>query len=113
VSDYQVHNPSEVVGKIKVKVVVTEGIHPDVIAISNSMGMNYGGRIAEGRNGKPAELPAFAQAEDADMVNHIWWDKRRGGAGNGFNPNSLIPINPSPLVGNQSWNDTICDVVKV
>ncbi|WP_417763347.1 molybdopterin-containing oxidoreductase family protein [Shewanella sp.] len=113
VTDYQVHNPSDVVGKLKVKVVVTEGIHPDVIAISNSMGMNYGGRIAEGRNGKPADLPAFAQVEDADMQNQIWWDKQHGGAGNGFNPNSLIPINPSPLVGNQSWNDTIVDVVKV
>lgn len=113
VTDYQVHNPSEVVGKLKVKVVVTEGIHPDVIAISNSMGMNYGGRITEGRNGQPAAVPAFGNAEDADMVSQIWWDKQRGGAGNGFNPNSLIPISPSPMVGNQSWNDTICDVVKV
>ncbi len=43
---------NEVVGKMKIKVFATEGIHPQVVAISSSLGMQYGGRVAKGKNGK-------------------------------------------------------------
>ncbi len=101
-----------VVGKQKVKAFVTEGIHPKAIAISASLGMDFGGRIPKAKNGKKQNIPAFGVCEDVAMDGGIWWDKRAGGEGNGFNPNSLIPINPSPIVGMQSWNDTVCTVKK-
>lgn len=104
---------NEVVGKMKIKVFVTEGIHPQVVAISSSLGMQYGGRVAKGKNGKKQNIPAFGAYEDLNLDGGIWWDTRRGGFGNGYNPNHIIPINPSPLVGMQSWNDTICKIKKV
>ena len=98
---------------MKIKAFVTQGIHPEVIAISNSLGMNYAGRIAKGRNGLKENLKAYPEYEDLDLNGNIWWDKRFGGSGNGFNPNMVIPVNPAPLAGMQSWNDTICKIEKV
>ena len=104
---------NEIVGKMDVKIFITEGIHPEVIAISNSLGMNYGGRIPQGKNKKRDNISGYPAYDDLDLNGNIWWDKSNGGAGNGFNPNYVIPINPSPLVGMQSWNDTICKIKKI
>ena len=46
---------------MKIKAFVTQGIHPEVIAISNSLGMNYAGRIAKGRNGLKENLKAYPE----------------------------------------------------
>lgn len=104
---------NEVVGSMQIKAFVTQGIHPQVIAISNSVGMNFGGRIPKAHNGKKANLPAFGEYEELNLDGNIWWDTKYGGAGNGYNPNSIIPISPSPMVGMQSWNDTICKIRKI
>ncbi|MDC0933054.1 molybdopterin-dependent oxidoreductase [Arcobacteraceae bacterium] len=101
------------VGSMTIKAHVTQGIHPQVIAISNSLGMNFGGRIAKGKNEERRNIPGFTKEDDLELNGNIWWDKKYGGAGNGFNPNSIIPINPSPMVGMQAWNDTICKISKV
>jgi hypothetical protein len=37
----------------------------------------------------------------------------KGGRGNGFNINAVLPIQPSPLVGMQGWFDTTCTIRKV
>ena len=112
-SGFRASETEEVVGTMSVKAHVTEGIHPQVIAMSNSLGMNFGGRVAKGTNAKKKNSSAFASHEDLDLDGNIWWDKNLGGAGNGFNPNHIIPINPAPMVGMQAWNDTVCRVRKV
>jgi thiosulfate reductase / polysulfide reductase chain A len=48
-----------------------------------------------------------------DLKNGVWWDRRNGGRGNGVNINAILPVNPAPLVGMQSWFDTVCSVRKV
>ncbi|MFS2017746.1 hypothetical protein ACEN88_14325, partial [Massilia sp. CT11-108] len=48
-----------------------------------------------------------------DLTNGVWWDARNGGRGNGVNINAILPVNPAPLVGMQSWFDTVCSVRKV
>lgn len=103
---------NEIVGKLKIKAFVTEGMRPNVIAISASLGMVFSGRIARAKNGKKQNIPAFSKYDDVNMQKYIWWDTRLGGTGNGYNPNSIIPINPAPLVGMQAWNDTICTIKK-
>jgi len=110
---YKASQKDEIVGSMVIKAFVTQGIHPEVVAISNSLGMNYGGRIAKARNGLKENLKGYPEYEDKDLTNKIWWDKKAGGTGNGFNPNTLIPVNPAPLAGMQSWNDTICKIRKV
>lgn len=103
----------EIVASMRVKAFVTEGVHPRVVSLSNSLGMNYGGRIAKATNAKRADLPAYSFVDHFSRDGLIWWDKKAGGTGNGFNPNHVIPINPAPIVGMQAWNDTVCVVKKV
>jgi thiosulfate reductase / polysulfide reductase chain A len=110
-------------GSERVQVFVTEGIHPRVVALSNSVGWEYGGRATEGRRGSRTKLleetrrtslsdGMGAMARFDDLDHGLWWDKRTGGRGNGANINAILPINPSPLVGMQSWYDTVCSIRK-
>ncbi|MEN9868592.1 MAG: hypothetical protein RL748_4182, partial [Pseudomonadota bacterium] len=114
----------QIVGTARVQVFVTNTIHPRVVAVSNSVGWAFGGRATEGRKGKRAQtLAAGKQTETAkamapppkfdDLEYGVWWDKQSGGRGNGVNINAILPINPSPLVGMQSWYDTVCSMKKV
>lgn len=114
----------ERIGSAELKVFVTDGIHPRVVAVSNSLGWISGGRAAEGRRGRRVEVAARGIAPDAakafgpqpeadDLDAGLWWDERYGGRGNGVNINALLPINPQPLVGMQSWFDTVCSLRKV
>ena len=55
--------------------VVTEGMHPRVLAVSNTLGNLWHGRTANARNGKKQALDAWndsADAEDQDLVEDIW-----------------------------------------
>ena len=121
---YRASDNEKVVGSSKVRVFVTEGIHPRVVAVSNSVGWEFGGRATEGRKGKRAAALAATGRSDVakgmgpeprfdDLEQGVWWDKRQGGRGNGVNINAILPINPSPLVGMQSWYDTVCSIKKV
>jgi thiosulfate reductase / polysulfide reductase chain A len=109
-------NGGEVLGRALIPAYVTEGIHPRVLAVSNTLGNPWHGRAATARNGAKQALPAFdAQVndEDADLDDDIWWDQARGGTGGGYNINAILPIQPAPLVGMQGWYDTVCTLKKV
>ena len=106
----------EIVGKALVPAWVTEGIHPRVLAVSNTLGNMYHGRAATAHNGKRPNLPTFDKTvidDDQDLDEDIWWDQARGGTGAGYNINAILPIQPAPLVGMQGWYDTICSIRKV
>lgn len=109
-----VHATGEKLGSQRVRVVVTEGIHPRAVAISASVGHRFSGRASEGHRGPRTGRPGFGPTagpvawEDWDLANNLWWDSRTGGRGNGFNLNGIIPIHPAPVVGMQSWFDTVC-----
>jgi hypothetical protein len=109
-----------------VPVFVTEGIHPRVIAISNSLGHFAHGRAANGKRAARASFAGFDDAviaEDQDLSEDMWWGQGQGlwsrltGSGNGlgvgYNLNAIMPIYPSPLVGMQGWYDTVCTARKV
>ncbi len=85
------------VGYMVTKAKVTEGIHPRVVAVSNSLGTKFG-RIATAD--KEAPRPAWGDTEDPDMKN-IWWKDE------GVNPNYLIPVSADPIGGSQGWYDTV------
>ncbi len=116
----------DVVGKAVVPVFVTEGIHPKVIAMSNSLGNFAHGRAGNGKRGPRADFPGFDDAvitEDQDLSQDQWWGQgtslwsRLTGSGNGlgvgYNINAILPIYPAPLVGMQGWFDNSCTVRKV
>jgi len=79
---------------------VTQGIHPRVVALSDSLGhWNYG-RTAQG---KPF------QSQDDPETKLLWWGKD----GTGVHPNPIIPILQDPLGEGQGWMDTVIKVEKV
>ena len=116
---HQLKNGGAVVGKALIPAYVTEGIHPRVLAISNTLGNVWHGRAANANTtrGRKQAIPAAwderINAEDQDLSEDIWWDQRKGGTGAGYNVNAILPIQPAPLVGMQGWYDTICTVRKV
>ncbi len=116
----------DVVGKSVVPVYVTEGIHPKVIAMSNSLGQFAHGRAGNGKRGKREAMPGFDNAvieDDQDLSEDQWWGQGQGlwsrltGSGNGlgvgYNINAILPVYPAPLVGMQGWYDTVCTAQKV
>jgi hypothetical protein len=103
----------EAIGRALVPAYVTEGIHPKVLAVSNTLGNQWHGRAATARRGKRSGGPGFDDAviaPDADLDEDIWWDARRGGTGEGYNINAILPIYTAPLVGMQGWYDTVCTI---
>jgi thiosulfate reductase/polysulfide reductase chain A len=85
-------------GSIVTPVVVTQGIHPRVVALSDSLGhWNYG-RTPQG---KPF------QSQDPE-THLLWWGKR----GTGVHPNPIIPVLQDPLGEGQGWMDTVIKVEK-
>ena len=86
-------------GTITTKVHVTQGIHPRVVAIGDSVGHWATSRVAQG------------QAYDSDDPNTglIWWEQRHG---HGVHPFPLIPVASDPIGGGQAWQDTKVTITK-
>ena len=95
-----------VVGTLRTRVHLTEGIHPLVIAIAHNHGRWVGGPIAaRGSDGRSS--PGFGEAKDPDG-GRIWWKEEISVA-----QNNLIPIYPDPRSGQQAWHDTVVRLRKV
>jgi thiosulfate reductase / polysulfide reductase chain A len=110
----------EPIGRALIPAYVTEGIHPRVLAVSNTLGNVWHGRAATARRGKrdrmvPARTAFDPEviADDQDLDEDLWWDVRNGGTGAGYNVNAILPIYSAPLVGMQGWFDTVCTIRRV
>ncbi len=86
-------------GSLVTPVFITQGIHPRVVALSDSLGRWNYGRIAQGK-------PFRSEDPETEL---LWWGKR----GTGVHPNPIIPILPDPSGGGQGWMDTVVRVEKV
>jgi thiosulfate reductase/polysulfide reductase chain A len=103
----------ERIGSARLRAFVTEGIHPRVLAVSNSLGHHFGGRAATADLAPRPTGPGFDATlipEDADLSESLWWDAAHGGHGAGVNINAILPIQPAPLTGMQAWFDTVCSI---
>lgn len=87
------------IGSLVTPIFITQGVHPRVVALSDSLGRWHYGRIAQG---KPF------QSDDPD-TRLLWWGKR----GTGVHPNPIIPIQQDPSGGGQGWMDTVVKMEKV
>jgi anaerobic selenocysteine-containing dehydrogenase len=90
------------VGYLVTKAKVTEGIHPKVVAISNTLGTRFGRYATAMKNG---EKPMWGGVDDPDLKN-IWWTSEA------VNPNYIIPVSADPIGGSQGWFDTVVKVTK-
>jgi anaerobic selenocysteine-containing dehydrogenase len=92
------------VGEIVTKVRVTEGVHPEVIAISHHCGHWEYGEYASGKGcGLKRDIPHVCESDCMKK----WWKET------GVHPNWIIPNSPDPIGGQQRWMDTVVTVERV
>jgi anaerobic selenocysteine-containing dehydrogenase len=86
-------------GSLVTSVFTTQGIHPRVVALSDSLGHWHYGRTAKG-------IPFQSQDPETSL---LWWGKH----GTGVHPNPIIPLQQDPFGEGQGWMDTVVKVDKV
>ncbi len=91
-------------GYIVTRAHVTEGIHPDCVAISTACGHGAYGRLAQLKQREAAA--EWAQGGDPDITHNAWWDDK------GVHPNPIIRLAVDPIGGSQGWFDTTVTVSK-
>lgn len=87
------------VGELKVKAHVSEGVHPEIVALANGCGHWEYGRIARSEK---------FESDDPD-TKFIWWPKKDN---KGVHPNWVIPSASDPIGKGQGWMDTKVRVRK-
>lgn len=100
------HDDGSVVGTLRTRVHLTEGIHPLVIAVSHNNGRWVGGPIAAPGSDMKS-IPGLGTVSDPD-TGRLWWQREISVA-----QNNLIPIYPDPRSGQQAWHDTVVRLKKV
>jgi anaerobic selenocysteine-containing dehydrogenase len=101
------HGDGSEVGRMKLPVHITEGVHPLVIAISHNNGVQHGGRVAAGRR-PTAGIEGLGAQQDPDVESNLWWSRDRS-----IGQNSVLPIYPDPRSGQQAYHDTLVRIRKV
>lgn len=91
------------VGHLVTKAYVTEGQHPNVIAISTGCGHWGYGRLAQL---KLKEKAGQYGAQDDPDLNNVWWEDK------GVHPNLIIPAVADPIGGSAGWYDTVVKVTR-
>ena len=114
-----------IAGTMRVPVVIMEGIHPRVLAMSNSCGHWQYTAVAQARKGRPrgGHLPGCDPdaMRDADWERNMWWEdpsdgtpgKWKPNTGNGWNQNRALPIAPDPITGQQAFHDTVVSIRRI
>ena len=110
---------------MRVPIVTMQGLHPSVIAMSNSCGHTQYTSVAQAKK-QPATRGALVGSDnetfhDDDWQRNMWWEDKSGGdvskwqknTGNGWNQNKLLPIAPDPISGQQAFHDTVVRVKRI
>ncbi|WP_062436797.1 molybdopterin-containing oxidoreductase family protein [Herbidospora daliensis] len=91
------------VGSLRTRVHLTEGVHPQVIAIAHNAGRTTGGPVAS--NGRDrAVLPGHEPPDHG----RVWWAGSLSVA-----QNDILPIYPDPVSGQQAYHDTMVTVRRI
>jgi len=86
---------------------LTEGIHPQVIAMANGTGHTEYGHVAEGEKMELSEIDEpFLRDPNLTL---IWW-REKGGIG--VNAKQIVPVASDPTAGGQAWADVVVQVAK-
>ncbi len=87
------------VGSLITRVLTTNRIHPESVALADGLGHTAVGNVAKARRFK---------SKDQD-TNLIWWEKE----GNGVNPNELIEARADPTGRGYALKDTVVRIEKL
>ena len=111
-------------GRMRVPVVLMEGIHPKAIAMSNSCGHWQYTSVAtasKARAGSHLEGSDGETYRDRDWEENMWWEDKSNGdpaawkenTGNGWNQNQILPVAPDPITGQQAFHSTVVTLRKI
>jgi thiosulfate reductase/polysulfide reductase chain A len=111
--------------KLTLPVVITAGVHPKALAISNSLGHYAYTSVAVASRASIAGSASAGMDQEAlhddDWQRNMWWEDRSSGdphkwvrnTGPGWAQNYAMPIAPDVISGQQAFNDTVVRVRKV
>ena len=119
-----------VAGVMRVPIVTMHGIHPNAIAMSNSCGHWQYTSVAQAKKASAMATVADGAVlqgsdpknyRDKDWEENMWWQDESNGdpskwkknTGNGWNQNSIMPIAPDPITGQQAFHSTVVKVRKI
>ena len=110
---------------LRVPVVVTRGVHPRAIAISNSLGHFEYSKVAQAQRsdvvgGQRVGMDTET-LRDEDWERNMWWEDStcsdpqhwRRNTGSGWAQNHILPIAPDYISGQQAFNDTVVRMRKI
>jgi len=103
IGDGELVRVSSEVGYMVTKAWLTQGIHPQVVGISTSVGRTAYGRVALADPGAHSSF-AHEEQEDPDIDHNLWWRDPCA------YPTDIIPVAIDPASGVQAWNDTVVAV---
>ncbi len=115
----------EIDRKLRIPVVLTAGVHPRALAISNSLGHWQYSRVAQAKQVAPPGGEAVGMDQEAlrdpDWERNMWWEDRTQNdpktwvknTGPGWAQNQVLPIAPDFISGQQAFNDTVVRVRKI
>ena len=118
-------NGRQAVSTMRVPIVTMEGIHPKVIAMSNSCGHWQYTNVAQAKSARNEEGHSVGMDgesfRDADWERNMWWEDKSDGdvskwkqnTGSGWNQNRLVPIAPDPITGQQAFHGTVVRVTRL
>ena len=123
-------NDRIVTGTMRVPIVMMEGIHPNAIAMSNSCGHWQYTSVAQGNkssatvgvaDGAVTQGSDDKTYRDRDWEENMWWEDKSAGdhrkweqnTGNGWNQNSIMPIAPDPITGQQAFHSTVVSIRRL
>jgi anaerobic selenocysteine-containing dehydrogenase len=90
---------SSTVGSVTVRVLTTNRIHPDSVALAEGLGHTAYGNVAQA-------LKSKSKDRDTQLV---WWSKK----GKGVNPFSIIEDRVDPVGRGQASKDTVVQIEKL
>ncbi len=86
-------------GSLRVRLRLSQGVHPQVLVLTQGLGHWALGKIAQAKKYKGSDF-------DTSL---LWWEE----GGNGVNPNTIIRSDFNPATGGVAWNSTKVTLTKV
>ncbi len=86
-------------GSLRVRLRLSQGVHPQVLVLTQGLGHTALGKIAQAKKYKGSDF-------DTTL---LWWED----GGNGVNPNTIIASDFNPATGGIAWNSTKVTLTKV
>lgn len=114
-----------IVSRMRVPIVTMQGLHPKVIAMSNSCGHTQYTNVAQALSARSSGDKTSGMDTDGyrdpDWERNMWWEDHTNNdprtwqqnTGNGWNQNRLMPISPDATTGQQAYHDTVVRVSRL